>query len=71
MKGDRSQNQRRADDFDAKLYRLMSIADGAAVHRHTNSDSCRRWREIHNMLAPIRRRVRDMMHPADRKETEG
>lgn len=58
----RTPDQKFANEFDADLYRLINRIGG-------RSDG--RWSDVWQELIATRRKVRSMMHSADREGTEG
>jgi hypothetical protein len=67
----RSVKQKRANELDLALFRVLSRAAGYACKDQTHSHSDRNeWARIEDGLRSVRPKVRAMMHPDDRAETQ-
>lgn len=64
----RTRNQIRANDFDLRLYRLISEA--AACAGEPGSADPTAWRQVRDILSEARPAVRRMMAEEDRKATD-
>ena len=69
----RTEEQATANTFDCDLYRLISRAEYETDKEKGNRHPLKRaeWREVVYSLKVARAAVRLLMHPNDRKGTEG
>jgi hypothetical protein len=63
-------NQQRADEFDRRLFGLITQACGFGCKDMTHNSYIRtRWTEVERALYRVRPLVREMMHEKDREGT--
>lgn len=64
-----TRNQALANDYDMRLYRLLSEASARAADMALTADQRAEWRDVYDLLAASRMTVRAMMSTKDLEET--